>query len=619
MPRRASLFVFLGFAVALVLVAGISAGAETGDGSIKAKKTDVAAAQDRLMEIRMEASAAEASYNNALYEMNQLNGQIAGAKEDLDGARKRFKAAKKSLEERAALVYKSQNVAFIDVLVGVDNFTEFASRLDLWIRLLGRERADFVEVREAKKDLLARKDRLEAEHQQRIDAVEKAMAQKERAEKAEARAEAYLDSLNADLRAAIRAAQDRRVEQAQAAAAAIIEPAPQPEGEKESKPAPRPVPVPVPESQPEPVPEVEASEVKQVPVPKPDLGSEQAAADREAAAKAAAAQARRLAEQRAAERKAAREAEQQAAAEQRAAARAARLAQQRAARQEAREEAQREAELAAERAAARRAAREEAERQAERAAERAAIEEAAAQQAAAERAAARRAAERRAERLAEQRAAAREAEQAAEASASASASAALAAERADARREARAAEASASASASSSASASAPAAQGAGRGGKEDASASSSASASASASSSAAPGGGGASAMGGDVLAVAQQHLGTPYVLSPPGPCEAFEAEDCSCFTLLVFQEFGIALPDSPAAQMGYGTPVSGAPLAGDLLFWSEDGSGYITHVGIAMGDGTTIHASTDLYGEGVVTITNINYINGYVGARRLL
>ena len=125
--------------------------------------------------------------------------------------------------------------------------------------------------------------------------------------------------------------------------------------------------------------------------------------------------------------------------------------------------------------------------------------------------------------------------------------------------------------------------------------------------------------MGGDVLAVAQQHLGTPYVLSPPGPCSAFEAEDCSCFTMLVFQEFGIALPDSPGGQMGYGTPVNGAPQAGDLLFWSEDGSGYITHVGIAMGDGTTIHASSDVVGVGEVTITNINYIPGYVGARRLL
>ena len=238
MPRRASLFVFLGFAVALVLVTGISAGAQSGD--IRAKKADVAAAQDRLMEIRVEASAAEASYNNALYEMNQLNGQIVGAKEDLDGARKRFKAAKKSLEERAALVYKSQNVAFMDVLVGVDSFSEFATRLDLWIRLLGRERADFVEVREAKKDLLARKDRLEREREQRVAAVERAMDQKERAEQAEAQAEAYLDSLSADLRAAIQAAQDRRAEQAQAAAAAIIEPEPQ--GKNESRPAPRPVP-----------------------------------------------------------------------------------------------------------------------------------------------------------------------------------------------------------------------------------------------------------------------------------------------------------------------------------------------------------------------------------------
>jgi len=121
---------------------------------------------------------------------------------------------------------------------------------------------------------------------------------------------------------------------------------------------------------------------------------------------------------------------------------------------------------------------------------------------------------------------------------------------------------------------------------------------------------------GYDVLAVAQEHLGTPYVLSPPGPCSAFKSEDCACFTMLVFQEFGIALPDSPGAQMGYGTPVRGAPQAGDLLFWSENGSGAITHVGIAMGDGTTIHASNY---TGEVSITGINYIRGYVGARRVL
>src|SRR5215203_7461200 len=85
MPWRASLFVFLGLAIALVFVTGISAGAEP-DGSIRSKKANVAAAQGRLVEIRLKASSAEAAYNNALYEMNQLNGQITRTTADLRAA-----------------------------------------------------------------------------------------------------------------------------------------------------------------------------------------------------------------------------------------------------------------------------------------------------------------------------------------------------------------------------------------------------------------------------------------------------------------------------------------------------------------------------------------------------
>jgi cell wall-associated NlpC family hydrolase len=553
------LFVFLGLAIALVFVTGISAGAEP-DGSIRSKKADIAAAQDRLMEIRLEASSAEAAYNNALYEMNQLNGQITRTTADLEAAKERLAGAKVTLEDRAAQVYKSGNVAFMDVLVGVDNFSEFASRLNLWVRLLARERAEFLEVREARNQLAARRDRLEAQREQRVAAVETAIAQRERANEAGAQAEAYLNSLNVELRDAIQAAQDRQAAQARAAAAAIVEKAPEPVEE------------------PEPIPEVQVSQIKQARVQRADLQSERAAARREAAAQVAAERAERLAEKRAAEREAARKAAKQA---------------------------------AAQRAAERQAAREEAERQAEKAARRAEIEEAAAEQAAAEREAARLAADRRADRRAEQRA-----------EASASASAAAAEEAAAERRAEERAEASASASAfaSTSASASAPSSKdsrrGAGGGGDSAGASSVSATASASASGSPAPGGGGGvSGSGEDVLAVADDHLGTPYEFSPPGPCVAFEAEDCSCFTMLVFQEFGIALPDSPGGQMGYGTPVQGAPQAGDLLFWSEDGSGYITHVGIAMGDGTTIHAQVG----NEVTITSINYVAGYVGARRLL
>ncbi|MDQ3602799.1 MAG: hypothetical protein M3385_02940, partial [Actinomycetota bacterium] len=321
------MFVFLGLAIALVFVTGISAGAAP-DGSIRAKKADVVAAQDRLMEIRMEASAAEASYNNALYEMNQLNGQITRTTDDLRAARGRLGEAKERLEERAAQVYKSGNVAFMDVLVGVDNFSEFASRLDLWVRLLDRERTEFLEVREARNELAARRDRLETQREQRVDAVERAIAQKERAKKAEARAEAYLNSLNAELREEIQDAQDRQAARARAAAAAIVEKTPKPAPEEAKT---------VPVEEPEPIPEVEVSQIKQANVPRADLQSERAAAEREAAARAAAERAQRLAEQRAAERRAARKAAEQAAEQVAAERQAARLA----ARQEDRAEAQR--------------------------------------------------------------------------------------------------------------------------------------------------------------------------------------------------------------------------------------------------------------------------------------
>jgi cell wall-associated NlpC family hydrolase len=120
---------------------------------------------------------------------------------------------------------------------------------------------------------------------------------------------------------------------------------------------------------------------------------------------------------------------------------------------------------------------------------------------------------------------------------------------------------------------------------------------------------------GGGVLGEAKGWLGVPYDYSHSAG-QTRKAVDCSAFTAAVYKKFGIALPDSPAGQMGMGTPVSGTPKAGDLVFWSEDGSGVPTHVGIANGDGTTTHSSSF---TGEVSVTPMKYITGYLGARRLI
>ena len=102
------------------------------------------------------------------------------------------------------------------------------------------------------------------------------------------------------------------------------------------------------------------------------------------------------------------------------------------------------------------------------------------------------------------------------------------------------------------------------------------------------------------VVEDAQSYIGSPYGWGM----------DCSGFTSMVFADLGVYLPDSPDAQYAYGTPSFGE-AAGDLVFFDEAGYG-ISHVGIATGYGTVIHASTYY---GAVVETPIEYIPGYVGA----
>jgi cell wall-associated NlpC family hydrolase len=98
--------------------------------------------------------------------------------------------------------------------------------------------------------------------------------------------------------------------------------------------------------------------------------------------------------------------------------------------------------------------------------------------------------------------------------------------------------------------------------------------------------------------------IGTPY--------GAYGA-DCSGFASEVFAQFGVYLPDNPAAQWSYGVPSTAE--AGDLVFYDEHGYG-ISHVGIATGYGTVIHSSTYY---GAVVESPIYAIPGYVGARDVL
>ena len=117
------------------------------------------------------------------------------------------------------------------------------------------------------------------------------------------------------------------------------------------------------------------------------------------------------------------------------------------------------------------------------------------------------------------------------------------------------------------------------------------------------------SANAGDVVSIAMQYLGRPYVWAGSSP----SGFGCSGFVKYVFAKVGVNLPHSSRMQIGRGQPVSRGDLrAGDLVFFGEP---RINHVAIYIGDNRMIHAAGVGKGVRIDTVWRSNY----VGACRII
>lgn len=123
--------------------------------------------------------------------------------------------------------------------------------------------------------------------------------------------------------------------------------------------------------------------------------------------------------------------------------------------------------------------------------------------------------------------------------------------------------------------------------------------------------------LGERIVADAKTFIGTPYVYAAAGP----DSFDCSGFTMYIMNRSGIKLPHMASMQYTYGFEVSIDELiAGDLVFFNSSRSSGIEHVGIYIGNGSFIHASSG--SVHAVTISNLEedyYSAHYVGARRVI
>ena len=111
---------------------------------------------------------------------------------------------------------------------------------------------------------------------------------------------------------------------------------------------------------------------------------------------------------------------------------------------------------------------------------------------------------------------------------------------------------------------------------------------------------------GEQVLAIAKQQIGIPYVFGGASPSDGF---DCSGLVVYSYrQACGMGLPHSTSSLINYGSAVSKANLrAGDLVFPSAG------HVGIAIDSNQMVVAPHT--GENV----KIQNIYAFYAGRRII
>jgi len=112
--------------------------------------------------------------------------------------------------------------------------------------------------------------------------------------------------------------------------------------------------------------------------------------------------------------------------------------------------------------------------------------------------------------------------------------------------------------------------------------------------------------------------LGYEYTFGGASPSTGF---DCSGFVTYVFRNFGMPVTRNASGQFrDNGVHIHRNDLApGDLVFFSSNGLGTVTHVGIYIGESEFVHSSRSGVGVVISRLDSAYYRSVWHGAKRLI
>lgn len=204
----------------VVLIPASVAAASPTNAEIEAAKKDAAEAHERLGELQADLEERSEEYLAAEEELSQTRHLIQIAEEELVAAEAELRRAEKKLNDRALSIYRNGGVDVISMVLGVTDFRDLVTRLELFRRVSASDAALVSAVKTARSEAEKTRQSLENRRSEQVVLLRRSKEKKHEVEVVLERQRSYLAGVDSRLETLIAEERERQERIARERAAA---------------------------------------------------------------------------------------------------------------------------------------------------------------------------------------------------------------------------------------------------------------------------------------------------------------------------------------------------------------------------------------------------------------
>ncbi len=177
---------------------------------IEQKRREAAQAQERLDDLATQLELRSEEYAQIVEELARTRVKVAETRDELEAAQRSLDAAQSALSDRAARIYRTSDVVFVDVLFGVRDFGDLLSWFDFMRHLARSDAMTVASVQEGLARVESIERELETREAEQTALRAKARAKRDEVTKAVSEQRAYVKNLTSDIATLVREEQARQ-------------------------------------------------------------------------------------------------------------------------------------------------------------------------------------------------------------------------------------------------------------------------------------------------------------------------------------------------------------------------------------------------------------------------